>query len=78
MNTDTHPVKQRNGVEYKWKDERSRPQNFTPLWELQLQEPVRTNTGGDSSTTSAKDSSETSVRADITLADCCQTISKKY
>lgn len=33
------PVKQRHSVKYKRKDKRSRPQDFTPLGELQLQEP---------------------------------------
>lgn len=43
---DTHPVKQRSGVKYKWKHKRSRPQNFTSLRELQLQEPVETEEEG--------------------------------
>lgn len=44
-NTDTHPVEQRGRVEYEGKDEGSRPQSFTPLGELQLQEPVGTDGG---------------------------------
>lgn len=43
--TDTHPVKQRNSVKYKWQDKRSCPESFTSLWELQLQEPVETHRG---------------------------------
>lgn len=41
--TDTHPVKQRNGVKYKRNDKRSGPYSFTSLWELQLEEPVDTD-----------------------------------
>lgn len=42
------PVKQRSRVEYEGQDERSRPQSFTPLWELQLQEPgVAGQTGAE-------------------------------
>ena len=37
---DTHPVEQRSSVKYEWKHKRSCSENFTPLWELQLQEPV--------------------------------------
>lgn len=33
------PVKQRHSVEEEGKDKRSRSYNFTPVWELQLQEP---------------------------------------
>lgn len=44
---DSHPVKERTSVKYKGKHECSRPQNFTPLWELQLQEPVETEEEGE-------------------------------
>lgn len=41
--TDTDPVEQRSRVEDEGDHEGSRPQNFAPLWELQLQEPVEGN-----------------------------------
>lgn len=41
--TDTHPVEQRSRVEDEGDHKGSCPQNFAPLWELQLQEPVERN-----------------------------------
>lgn len=46
VNAESHPVKERTSVIYEGKHERSCPQNFTPLWELQLQEPVETEEEG--------------------------------
>lgn len=43
--TDTHTVEQRSRVEDEGHHEGSRPQNFAPLRELQLQEPAEGNRG---------------------------------
>lgn len=48
--TDTHTVEQRSRVEDEGDHEGSRPQNFAPLWELQLQEPAEGNKGWQSVT----------------------------
>lgn len=48
--TDTHPVEERSRVEDEGDHEGSRPQNFAPLWELQLQEPAEGNTEWPSGT----------------------------
>lgn len=47
LTADTHPVKQRHGVKQKRKHERCGPQEFTPLWELLLQEPAETKVAAD-------------------------------
>lgn len=48
--TDTHTVEQRSRVEDEGDHEGSRPQNFAPLWELQLQEPAEGHKGWQSVT----------------------------
>lgn len=47
MAADTHPVKQRHGVEQKGKHEGSGPQELAPLGEAMLQEPADTKAAAE-------------------------------